>query len=99
MKNQKELLSILQEECNAASQVILDIFKYGLDAHHPKDKNKKNNLDRLYSEVGAILATINSLVETDNLEANKIFKAAEVTIKDLKKPTKPAKKRVKRTNK
>jgi len=60
--NQKEILSIAQEECAEVVQAISKIFRFGFDAHHP-DQPDKTNKQRLEEELGDLQCMISLMIE------------------------------------
>jgi NTP pyrophosphatase (non-canonical NTP hydrolase) len=57
----KEILCIAQEECAEVSQCISKIFRFGIDAKHPK--TQISNKEHLEEELGDLLCMIDILVE------------------------------------
>ncbi len=86
-----ELLIILQEEAGEVTQAVSKLFRFGPDAHNPKDRKKTTNIDHLETEIGDVLGVLKYLIEEGFLDGEKIEKAAHDKAKKLDKYMRNAK--------
>ena len=81
MRDTKEVMAILQEECAEVVQAVSKINRFGLESKWQGVTNK----EALITEIGDVLAVIVILLEqTDiNITEEEIFAAVEAKIKKL----------------
>lgn len=68
---EKEILSILQEECAEVIQAVSKCFRFGFESVH----QDKNNLQRLEDELGDLQCMISLLLENEIVNENNLNKA------------------------
>ena len=78
---QKEVMSILQEECAEVIQAVSKIFRFGIDMEY----NNRTNRERLTEEVGDLMCMIQLLHETGLIDSTNSITAAENKREKLKK--------------
>ena len=76
MTSQTERLALLAEEMGEAIQMIGKILRHGIESTHP-DRPGPNNGNMLEDELGDVLAAINLLVISGDLEQSAIDLARE----------------------
>lgn len=81
MRNTKEVMSVLQEECAEVIQAVSKINRFGMHGEWQGVTNKQS----LVTEIGDVLAIIKVLMcETDiNITEDDIEKAVEAKLKKL----------------
>jgi NTP pyrophosphatase (non-canonical NTP hydrolase) len=81
MRDTKEVMAILQEECAEVVQAVSKINRFGLESSWQGVTNK----EALITEIGDVLAVIIILLEqTDiNITEEEVFAAVEAKIKKL----------------
>lgn len=81
MRNTKEVMAVLQEECAEVVQAVSKINRFGLESEWQGVSNKQ----ALITEIGDVLAVIQVLVEeTDiNITEDSLFDAVEAKKKKL----------------
>lgn len=82
MRDRKEVMAVLQEECAEVIQAISKINRFGLDSEWQGVTNKQS----LITEIGDVLALISILVdETDiNIKDEEVHKAINAKYEKLK---------------
>lgn len=82
MRDTKEVMAVLQEECAEVIQAVSKINRFGLDSEWQGVSNKQ----ALITEIGDVLTMISVLIdETDiNINDNEIQKAISAKYEKLK---------------
>jgi len=78
---QKEILSIAQEECAEVIQAISKIFRFGIDTEWKGETNRQH----LEEEIGDLTALIFLMVEHGIVDNDQIARHGEEKINKLKK--------------
>jgi NTP pyrophosphatase (non-canonical NTP hydrolase) len=68
MRDNKETLYCLMEECAEVTQVASKILRFGENDHSPLDPLKVKNSKRLEQELGDILGVIDVLIKECTLD-------------------------------
>lgn len=70
----REIMSILQEECAECIQAVSKVFRFGFDNHHP-DRSETNR-EHLAEEIGDLQAMIDLLISSGIVDADSVKSAS-----------------------
>jgi NTP pyrophosphatase (non-canonical NTP hydrolase) len=80
-EQQKEVMSILQEECAEVIQAVSKIFRFGIDMEYDGQTNR----GRLTEELGDLVAMVRLLLDKGVISMDELEVAADNKIEKLKK--------------
>lgn len=80
-EQQKEVMSILQEECAEVIQAVSKIFRFGIDMEY----DGRTNRGRLTEELGDLVAMVRLLLDKGVINMEELEVAADNKIEKLKK--------------
>jgi len=81
MKQQDEIMLILQEECAEVTQAVSKVFRFGVDAEY----NNATNRQRLTEELGDLLAMITLCHDFGIVDLEQVMIAKAAKLDKLKK--------------
>lgn len=79
----KEIMSILQEECAECIQAVSKVFRFGFDNTHPE--KLQNNREHFAEEVGDLQAMIDLLLENNIVSRDQVNLARDNKFNKLRK--------------
>jgi NTP pyrophosphatase (non-canonical NTP hydrolase) len=83
-ENEKEVMSILQEECAEVIQAVSKIQRFGFDSRWPTNSDLDNR-GRLEEELGDMMAMIHLLISQGVIKEESLEKYAKAKLDKLHK--------------